>query len=160
MRYFRAIELDHKPFIQWDCWATNEEDYLTLELDKDPLVLPEDDIPEYQFGVCPLKIVDGQLVQRTQSEMNAYQSEYNQVAESDRYAGTIREIDKAFFEFNRERYPLHQSARLLYEIAEKEQTSVELKTVDNKRILIDSKDLPAFVNSFRTQLKTIINTKL
>lgn len=156
MRYFRAIEIEQKPFIQWDCWATNDEDYKTLGLDRDPLVMAEEDIPAFKYGVCPLKIVDGQLVERTETEMLSYQAEYNQKADTDRYAGTIQDVDKGFFEFNREKFPLHPSARLLYDIAEKEQLTTVFQTIDGKRIAIDSKELTTFSAAARTAIKNIV----
>ena len=159
MRYFRAIELDEKPFIQFDCWATNDEDYITLGLDQDALVVAEDNLPEYRFGVCTQKIENGQLVERTETELLAFEAEYETTSRADRYAGTIDNVDKGVFEFNRERFPLHQSARLMYEVAERNQTDMEFQTIDGKRILIETKDIAAFAGTYRNEIKNIITAK-
>ncbi|MCH4831215.1 hypothetical protein E5F92_000385 [Flavobacterium columnare] len=44
-----------------------------LGLEGDPLVMTEKDIPNFMFGVCPLKIENGQLVERTFQEMKVFE---------------------------------------------------------------------------------------
>ncbi len=77
MVYFKAIELEEKPFIQWDSVAFSLQELQDLKLEDDPLVLAEDKIPTFQFGVCPLQIVDGELVERSVEDMEKFEREYN-----------------------------------------------------------------------------------
>lgn len=77
MVYFKAIELREKPFIQWDSVAFSLQELQDLKLKDDPLVLAEDKIPTFQFGVCPLQIVDGELVERSVEDMEKFEREYN-----------------------------------------------------------------------------------
>ncbi|MPT34300.1 MAG: hypothetical protein E2604_04220 [Flavobacterium sp.] len=77
MIYYKATELGHKPFIQWESVANCFNELTFLGLDNDPLVLPEDKIPDFIFGVCPLEIVDGELHQVSCAQMRVYESEYN-----------------------------------------------------------------------------------
>lgn len=91
MVYFKAIELKEKPFIQWDSVAFSLQELQDLKLEDDPLVLAEDKIPTFQFGVCPLKIEDGQLVKRTLEEMDKYAKEYAEIS-NQREKQTKRDI--------------------------------------------------------------------
>ena len=77
MVYFRAIEVVEKPFIQWESVAFSLKELQDLKLEDDPLVLAEDKIPFFQFGVCPLQIVDGELVERSREDMEKFEKEYN-----------------------------------------------------------------------------------
>lgn len=77
MIYFKAKELQDKPFIQWESVALSLKELQDLGLDDDPLIVSESDIPDFIFGVCPYKIVEGQLVERTAQEMNEFEIEYN-----------------------------------------------------------------------------------
>lgn len=77
MIYFKAKELQNKPFIQWESVALSLKELQDLGLDDDPLIIAESDIPDFIFGVCPYKIVEGQLVERTTQEMDEFEIEYN-----------------------------------------------------------------------------------
>jgi len=77
MIYFKAIKLEEKPFIQWDSVAFSLQELQDLKLEDDPLVLAEDKIPTFQFGVCHLQIVDGKLVERSVEDMEKFEREYN-----------------------------------------------------------------------------------
>ncbi|MCH4829436.1 MULTISPECIES: hypothetical protein [Flavobacterium] len=77
MMYFKAQELENKPFIQWESVAFSLKELQDLGLEGDPLVMTEKDIPNFMFGVCPLKIENGQLVERTFQEMKVFENEHN-----------------------------------------------------------------------------------
>ena len=77
MIYFKASELENKPFIQWDSVAFSLKELQDLKLEDDPLILAEDKIPFFQFGVCPLQIVEGELIERSKVEMEQFELEYN-----------------------------------------------------------------------------------
>jgi hypothetical protein len=78
MRYFKAFTVNTKPLITWHLWAASTTSFNSLsQADKD-LCLAEDQIPSNAYNVCPLKIVSGQLVERTTQEMSDFQSEYNE----------------------------------------------------------------------------------
>ena len=77
MVYFKAIGLEEKPFMQWDSVAFSLQELQDLKLEDDPLVLAEDKIPTFQFGVCPLQIVEGELVERSKEDMERFEKDYN-----------------------------------------------------------------------------------
>ena len=77
MIYFKASKLENKPFIQWDSVAFSLKELQDLKLEDDPLVLAEDKIPFFQFGVCPLQIVEGELIERSREEMEQFEKEFN-----------------------------------------------------------------------------------
>ncbi|EKT3957705.1 hypothetical protein NTJ28_001692 [Flavobacterium psychrophilum] len=78
MIYYRASELESKPFIQWNSVAFSLKELQDLKLEDDPLVLAEDKIPFFQFGVCPLQIVEGELIERSRQEMEQFEKEFNE----------------------------------------------------------------------------------
>lgn len=77
MIYFKAQELDHKPFVQWNSVALSFKELQNLGLEGDSLIMAENDIPNFMFGVCPLKIIEGQLVARTDQEMDEFEAVFN-----------------------------------------------------------------------------------
>ncbi|AMO19404.1 hypothetical protein [Flavobacterium columnare] len=77
MMYFKAQELENKPFIQWESVAFSFKELKDLGLQGDPLIMSEDNIPNFMFGVCPLKIENGQLVERSSQELQVFEKEYN-----------------------------------------------------------------------------------
>jgi len=79
MRYFKAAEKEQKPFITWNLWAENEQELELLEDKNSPLILQEKDIPKYIYGICPLKIMEGNLVNRTQEELAQLEAEFNAI---------------------------------------------------------------------------------
>ncbi len=79
MRYFKAAEKEQKPFITWNLWAENEQELELLEDKNSPLILQEKDIPKYIYGICPLKIMEGNLVNRRQEELAQLEAEFNAI---------------------------------------------------------------------------------
>ncbi|QYS86297.1 hypothetical protein JJC03_15430 [Flavobacterium oreochromis] len=77
MIYYKAQALEKKPFIQWESVALSLKELQASGLEGNPLVMAEDAIPDFMFGVCPLKIVDGQLVERDDIEMDVFENEFN-----------------------------------------------------------------------------------
>ena len=57
MRYFKAFETIEKPLIIWNLWADTFEKLVEMGEDDNPLILPEEDVPATQFGVCPFKLL-------------------------------------------------------------------------------------------------------
>jgi hypothetical protein len=146
MRYFKAQELAFKPLIAW---------YSGTFTEGDPLVLPEDEIPANVYGVCPLKIVGGELVARTAPEMTAFEEEYDLETALRTQERKIDDINTATFTWALSEYPMYESARLRY-LAMKElnPVSMNVQAVD-RVVLIVAADYPAFLAAYYTQLLTL-----
>lgn len=98
MRYFKAFEKKNKPFLKWELWA-NDEAELKLIGDKEiNLIIPETDIPEFSFGVSPLKIVEGELVKRSDEEMKKFEFEFLQEQNTRTFVGLRNELKTLFYE--------------------------------------------------------------
>ncbi|MBS1535301.1 MAG: hypothetical protein JST78_09505 [Bacteroidetes bacterium] len=114
MRYLKAVEISEKPFIQWHGWAKSLQELQALGEEDNPLILAENLVPEYQFGVCPLKIVGGVLVERSTGEMAEFEAEYlaeqTQIVEQNK----INDINSATFVYASKQFPMHEAARLRY----------------------------------------------
>lgn len=114
MRYFKALEIATKPFIHWTLVAKNIEELEQFGLDDDPLVIAEDTIPGYIHNVCPLKIVEGELVERTAPEMEVFEAEF---AITDRLITEslkVKLLDSLTFTYDSHIFPMNESARVLY----------------------------------------------
>lgn len=83
MRYFKATEIERKPFITWDLWANDENEFANLDNKVKRICIPENLIPLLVYGVCPYKIINGALVERTKEEMQRFSDEFN-IEESNR----------------------------------------------------------------------------
>lgn len=117
MRFFKAIAVDVKPLIHWTCVAKNATELDMLGLSDDPLVLPEDQVPAYIYNVCPLKIVEGELVNRTPMEMSLYESEFlekQKINNQSQISSKLENSSDAFFTFLTKDFPMNQTARLHY----------------------------------------------
>lgn len=159
MRYFKAIEIPSKPFIQWDCYANSDEEYKALKLNQDRTVVQELNIPENVNGVCPWKIVGGDLVARDGTEMLPYEDEHiNDIKNAD-FSSKVIEINKQAFEFLGHQFHMHESARLLYDtIAANKLDKVEIKTKDSSFVL-QAQDVDRFMVAYRTSLADVLTKK-
>ena len=114
MRYFKAVEIEQKPFIFWNGVANDIAELAELELFKDPLILPEDSIPNLIYGVCPLKIVSGELVERTESEMLAFQAQWEEYEFLREQSQLINNVNQGTFTYDSEIFPMDERSRILY----------------------------------------------
>jgi hypothetical protein len=78
MRYFKASENENSTFIQWDLWANSEEELQVIGEENNPLIRTEDEIQKYITPICPIKIVDGKMVERSSEEMKEIELEHAQ----------------------------------------------------------------------------------
>lgn len=115
MRYLKATEIAFKPFIFWNGVANSIEELTDLGLEDDPLVLPEKEIPTNIYGVCPLKIVAGQLVDRTSGEMSVFATEYETQENLTEQLSLLQGINTGTFNFDFQTFPMDERSRLLYD---------------------------------------------
>lgn len=160
MRYLKAFEIEEKPLIQWNPWA-NSLEQLTAQGDQDdPLIMPENLIPANQFGVCPLKIVGGELVERTGPEMAAFETEYETETTIAENKGKIKDINEGSFGYSGNSFPMHEAARLRYMAIALDSTATDtaFMNVDGVGILIVEANLPAFLTAYHKQIQAYTNT--
>jgi hypothetical protein len=140
MKRYKAIEIPTKPLIIWNSgtFAAN-----------DPLVLREDEIPAYQFGVCPLKIVGGELVERTELEMDAFEVEFVREQALKAQAATADAVEEGFFMYGGVNYPMNQAAYLRYlAMANKRPATTNLQSIDGGVVALALADIDAFMEAF------------
>lgn len=139
MRKFKAQSLVEKPFIAW---------YTGTFAVNDPLVLDEANIPAFQFGVCPLKIVNGALVARTTAEMNAFEAEWLAEQKLRVQAQAADLIENETFMFQMILYPMNRSAHLRYlAMAHRRPAVTNLQAVD-RVIPLAQADIDGFMEAF------------
>lgn len=160
MKYYLAVEIEEKPYIQWHLWANSIEELAEMEEFENPLIVAASARPEYIFGVCPLKIVAGELVERTVPEMETFEVEFSQKETIDDNKGKLKDINNGSFGFSGNSYPMHESARLRYmAIAlDSSATDTAFMNVDGVGILIAEANLPGFLTAYHKQIQAYTNT--
>lgn len=157
MRYFKAVEIEQKPFIFWNGVANDIAELAELELFEDPLILPEDSIPKLIYGVCPLKIVDGELVERTSAEMSAFKLEYNkQLFLQDQY-NKLDQIESGHFTYDSFDFPMDKRSRIFYEAFDRARGkgNINCMTVDGELYELDPAEIDAFLDQYFQRLKEL-----
>lgn len=114
MKKFIAVEIDTKPFIVW----------VSTNLTEGSLVVDENDIPTAIYGVCPFKIVDGELVERTSKEMEAFQLEFETKENLTNQLNLLNGINAGTFVFDMATFPMDERSRLLYDALKNTSTAI------------------------------------
>lgn len=156
-RYYKAFDIPVKPLIQWDCYANDDEEYRSLGLNKDHSVMAEENIPQNQYGVCPLKL-DGKggLIARSPAEMDQYRLEYEKEAEVIQFKTKKAIIDVSTFEYERQKCLMDETSRLLYSLLEDSNLDhCEIQTQDGK-LMLKAADFPRFVQTYKNALLQIL----
>ena len=131
MRYFKAVEIEQKPFIYWNGVANDIAELAELELLEDPLILREDLIPKMIYGVCPLKIVDGELVERTSIEMDNFELEYETQEILKEQSSLLQDINGGGFDFDFQKFPMDERSRILYDALKNTSTAIPNTMIPN-----------------------------
>lgn len=155
--YYKAILLENIPFINWALWADSLEKLEKMELTDDPLIRDKGDIPENVYGVCPLKIVDGLLIERTAAEMNEFRVGYERKIILNGSASKLKDINSGVFSYDGNIYPMFEAARIRYMAVAMDTTSsdTEFMTIKGEIITIHESFLPAFFNAYYKNLQSI-----
>lgn len=146
MKRFKAIGLDHKPYLHWA--GTNEP--------LGALVVNEVDVPAYIYGVSPWYIVDGELVERTTLEMEAFEDEYNIQIGVKSEALRLESINKESFTYDSNDFPMDEVSRLFYTAIEKTSpANSKIRTMNNTAYNLADTDISSFMASYYEKLLLI-----
>lgn len=158
MKYFKAIPIAVKPYINWSEWASNLADLTAMGENDNPLILPENEKPAFISGVCPLKIVGGELVARTSGEMAEFEAEYVQETTIRESKGKIKDIEDGTFTYSGNTFPMHEAARLRYlSVANITPSDQRFMKMDGTVVTIAEANLPAFLDKFYKEILVITN---
>lgn len=102
---WKAIAIENKPFVVFQT--------VSNPAPNDPLVV--DQLPEYLYGVCTLKIVDGELVARSSIEMEAFENEYNQEQLIRSQNDFANRLEQEYFQHSGEDFPMSAASRIFYD---------------------------------------------
>lgn len=119
MKYFKAFPRTKAPFMYFCEWAKSFEELEALGADNDPLIIAQEDLPTRTYGVYPFKIVDGEFVNHTPSEMAAFQADYEKQASINDELEKTSAIEGLTFNYDGHTFPTHASARAYYQILDK-----------------------------------------
>lgn len=161
MRYFKAFEIDDNPeFVAFATIANSDEELELIGEVKNPLVLSEHSIPEYQFGRCILKIVDGELVQRTAAEMNFFEQAYILKEKILAQKNAVRDLDKFKFYFDHNWFYMDSAFRIRIAAVEKLNfTSSEFMNVEGNVVTISNLQFIAFSTAYYNEIKELTEIK-
>lgn len=132
MRFFKAKEIDFKPLIVWHSVANSFEELEALELENDPLILPETELPIPMYGVCPLKIVAGELENRSLSEMNDFQDEWDIAEAMKANSNRLPSINENSFDYDGKTFPMDEVSRIFYFTIKETMGNHKIMTVTNE----------------------------
>ena len=157
MRYFKAFETIEKPLIIWNLWADTFEKLVEMGEDDNPLILPEEDVPATQFGVCPLKIVAGELVERTVPEMEAFEEEFLLSELLVQQAQLITSINEGTFTYDSKVFPMDERSRIFYQAFDRARGIGDVKcmTSDGKLYTLINANIDAFLDEYFLQLRAL-----
>lgn len=158
MIYFKAKEIENKPFIQWESVAFSLEELQNLGLENDPLIKSEDEIPDFIYGICPLKIVDGALVLRSETELNDFETSYLLGQNINTSKSKLFDLNSNYFEFDGKVFPMYEAARLHYAAIDKIRGNHKVLTFSGGQYsLIDSgNNINDFMSAYFSKLLLII----
>lgn len=152
MRYYIAVELATKPFIFFQGVANTEAELIALNLQGNPLVLEEVNIPAFQFGVSPLKIVSGQLEQRTQAEMDAFEAEYNHELALFNQTQKKADVQTKTFSYLGINFPMSDAADLYYRALQNQVPAIANVQAVDRVVPITAAEIPAFIGEYYKQV--------
>lgn len=121
MTYYKAFESDKRPFIIWNEWPQNDDD---------PLIRSEDNVPALVNGICPLKIVDGELVARSEAEMNSAADQTEILVKFAEHNVKIKDVNTGSFVYDTKTFPMDEVSRLFYQSVEKVRGNTKLMTIE------------------------------
>jgi hypothetical protein len=155
MKYFKAIEFANKPFIRWAKWADSLEQLTEMGLEDDPMIVAESDKPEFVFGVCPWKVVGGELVERSGIEMDAFEAEYLAREEVVLQIGQFSAVTNGTFIYDTKTFPMNDVARLYYLAFQNDPSNVKVLQTDGLLYTLMEADTPAFLAAYYAKLKDL-----
>lgn len=155
MIFYKAFATEEKPLITWNTWAHSIDELIDLGADDDPLILPAELVPDFVYGVCPLKIVAGELVERTEGEMLGFQTEYETYRKLKDNTLLVDLLKTETFTYDSLEFPMDEASRLFYSAFERTRGNQKLMTATG--VLYDLYDtatnLDDFLAAFYSKLK-------
>jgi hypothetical protein len=141
---WKAFEIDTKPFLRFQTIKVYDP--------SDPLIV--DSIEGlYQFGVCILKVQDGELVERDPSEMAAFEVEYNAALKVNQQANLIDTIQRSSFTHLGIEFPMNSTAHLRYmAMLNQMPASADVLSMDNRIINIPNSGIVDFVEDYYKEI--------
>lgn len=152
MRFFLAKELTSKPFIYFQGVANSEAELVALNLSGHPLVLEDVNIPPFQFGVSPLKIVNGQLEQRSNAEMSSFEEEFNSRNKILELASIKRDLQERTFEYRGLEFPMTDAADLYYRAIAHVLPPIVNVVATTQVYQMNDSDIPSFLEAYYNEV--------
>lgn len=147
MRYYKAIEIPEKPLIVWSEVPQDDED---------GLIIPENEIPAYIFGVCPWRIEAGELVARGPDELEALEQEFINKNILQEYQDRATQLMTATFDYDGNSFPMHEVARIYYAYIEITAGNKKVLNTEAFEYTLLDANREAFCLAFKNELSTIL----
>ena len=155
MKYFKAYPMAERPFMQWGLIAKSLAELETLGLDDDPLILAENLIPATEYGVCPLKIEGGELVERSTEEMDVFEVQFEMRNSLNNQAKKVRDLNVETFTYDDTDFPLNEAARIYYGAVNFLAANAKIMDATGAEYTLLAGNIPAFMTAYYTKLKTL-----
>lgn len=139
MKFFKAFEQIGKPFITWHEWAKDIVELTEMGEFDNPLIVGEDYIPEYLYGVCPWKIEAGELVERTEIEMTSYEDDYIIETAKIDFFTKLLDVNSETFTYDGNEFMMDEVSRIYYQAIDKVRGNQKILTsVGSTYTLLDT----------------------
>lgn len=156
MIFYKAITVVQKPFIHWNSVALSVDEAIELEVIDDPLVLPEELLPDIEFGICRMKIVGGALVNRTEAEMLTAANEYEEMQPVISQVLQSRALKTDFFPYDSHKFPMNETARLYYQGIQHIPGNYDVLDMSGEIYALATANNAAFLSAYFTRLIAIV----
>lgn len=157
MKYYKAFEQSEKPFITWHEWASDIIELTEMGEYGNPLIVGEDYIPQFIYGICPWKIVAGELVERTQTEMDEYEVLFNKSQFLQQQKELINDVNNGTFTFDSQTFPMDERSRIFYQAMDRARGTGDVKcmTANGQLYNLTNANIDAFLDAYYLQLRTL-----
>ena len=155
MDYYKANQMAEQPFIYWVFVASSLAELTELGLYGDPLIVAQSFIPTTINGVYPLKIVFGELVERSEAEIDSFEPLYNSKIALRAQALKIDAVVAWELAYDGKKFPMDEASRLFYMCMEKIGGDQELMTTANISYSLLDVKISDFMTAYYTQLHQI-----
>jgi hypothetical protein len=152
MKYFKAFAIAEKPLINWMEWAKDITELTEMGEFENPLIVAENVIPAQIYGVCPWKIVSGELVELTAPEMEAFEEEFLLAEKISEFQAKTNDVNAGSFLYSGKYFPMHEASRLFYYAIKEQLGDHTVMTVDGEEFSLVEANIDAFYFEYTKQL--------
>lgn len=139
---YLATQIDQKPYIIFQ----------STDLPVGGLVVAQEDVPANVHGICPKKIVAGELVDRDEPEMESAEAQFNSIKAIDGQSARGLAMERKTFSFDARNFPLTAHAQMYYRAIAHATTDKNVMDANGATYVLAAAEIEAFIEAFDTKV--------